>query len=1235
MRLKGAVFVFLFALQNLASADTILTWDVTGTTGTSGSSTASAPVVGVSGSAMSAGTGSGLGNISGGTTSPANTWNRTWPSTNGAVYVNGQAFPYTDANGSMGAGLYITWTTTVNENYKLTITNFSGLNIAKTSSAGPTSAELYYSTDGVNFTKVGGTYTVTSTLSTSANAFTPASPIVIDGVTGGTVVTWRLVPFNGLVGRMGIGNANSSDFAILGTVTGGSAKNLTWGGGSGGWSVGGGGWLNGSTPATFAANDNVTINGGSLTVDAGGVSSGSLIVGGSSATTLSGGSITGTTLTKSGIGNLTLAMANTFSGGVSATGGTITVGVIGALGSGSLSMDGATLAVSDPAVTQLIQALSIGTNDASVLVDSGAGLALSAAVAATGTSTGGAKGDTNSFNVLTKKGAGSLAFNNAVGTQMSYDTTTKAITTAGAIQLNIESNGAVYFNGNTKTMNLGSGVLTDTFDTNTTPPTKLTSYNGMIWDGDFYFSSGTVQINGGNIRGAGKIYVIQAGGTFAQRLNFNSPDVDNNVDVASGATLTLSAASGARIKFHGLLTGAGTVANTGSGGASLDNTNPSAFTGFFNVYQSSASSSGGMSLKAQALASASGVNFQSGQAGLPKLTIENSTNTPGAVIACPIIGPGQLTKAYDGDVVLVGENTFSGGFVIQDAGTVYVTNTNSLGAGSLIAGGVDSRIGLHSSSSANEIVITNNVDTWVPVLKTSYGTVTNVVGGVTNVTTNSTNVTTSYYVMAFAPGTNTNTGIVRSIRLDSLVTNAGLLKVSGNGNLFVNNTSNSYTGGTEIGTGAIIISNPAVLGTGPVNFGTTTNSFLRFAANMTLTNLVTASGVTTNSTNVTKYTANLNVDTGVTVTLSGGLKSKGVVGVDQKYGARVEKWGTGTLILAGSNDISETLVVNEGVLQLNTNTAASLATALKFSGGKMLLNYGGTLQAGDLNVDANSILDLGGNGPRTIRFANLASTFSSNSPVYLTVTNAASGSIYFPTNTSADRLKQIKSADQPTYAAYVDGTTGLLSFGPAKLDQTITFGILVAKMVGDAPFALNATASSLLTVTYTSSNTNVATVSGNTVTIKAAGTTTITASQIGDASYNAAPNVTQVLVVNAPAGTTFSSWSSGATLNSANLAKYAFGGASGLNATDGKASVMGGDASTLTLTAIVRTDDTSLTVTPEASTSLSSGWSSTGISTNTPSDQTGVPAGCAKKIFSVNRGVDDKKFLRLKAVIAP
>ena len=116
-------------------------------------------------------------------------------------------------------------------------------------------------------------------------------------------------------------------------------------------------------------------------------------------------------------------------------------------------------------------------------------------------------------------------------------------------------------------------------------------------------------------------------------------------------------------------------------------------------------------------------------------------------------------------------------------------------------------------------------------------------------------------------------------------------------------------------------------------------------------------------------------------------------------------------------------------------------------------------------------------------------------------------------------------------------------------------------------------------------------------------------------------------------GTTFAVWSGGAVLNAENLAKYAVGGATSLTATDGKASVVGLDANTLTLTAIVR-DDPSLIFSGEAVTSLedfSTISSITAATVEDAADQTLLPANCKRKVFTVTRGPNDERnFLRIK-----
>ncbi|MBK9223774.1 MAG: hypothetical protein IPO23_02300 [Flavobacterium sp.] len=84
-----------------------------------------------------------------------------------------------------------------------------------------------------------------------------------------------------------------------------------------------------------------------------------------------------------------------------------------------------------------------------------------------------------------------------------------------------------------------------------------------------------------------------------------------------------------------------------------------------------------------------------------------------------------------------------------------------------------------------------------------------------------------------------------------------------------------------------------------------------------------------------------------------------------------------------------------------------------------------------------------------------------------------------------------------------------------KATAVITFGALAAKTTADVPFALTATSTSGNTVTYVSGTPATATISGSTVTIVAAGSTVITASDAGNANYDAAVDVPQTLTVTA------------------------------------------------------------------------------------------------------------------------
>jgi len=94
-------------------------------------------------------------------------------------------------------------------------------------------------------------------------------------------------------------------------------------------------------------------------------------------------------------------------------------------------------------------------------------------------------------------------------------------------------------------------------------------------------------------------------------------------------------------------------------------------------------------------------------------------------------------------------------------------------------------------------------------------------------------------------------------------------------------------------------------------------------------------------------------------------------------------------------------------------------------------------------------------------------------------------------------------------------TSGSTDYAPdwqmRKIDQTISFAALADRKVGDPDFPLVAAATSGLPVTFAA--TGSCTISGVTVQLTGAGSCAVTASQPGNATYNAAPDVSQSFLI--------------------------------------------------------------------------------------------------------------------------
>jgi hypothetical protein len=151
----------------------------------------------------------------------------------------------------------------------------------------------------------------------------------------------------------------------------------------------------------------------------------------------------------------------------------------------------------------------------------------------------------------------------------------------------------------------------------------------------------------------------------------------------------------------------------------------------------------------------------------------------------------------------------------------------------------------------------------------------------------------------------------------------------------------------------------------------------------------------------------------------------------------------------------------------------------------------------------------------TLSLSNLSQTYNgspkpvsaSTSPIGLTGLSVTyDGSSTAPTN--AGSYTVVASLTNDNYeAANAAGTLTI-----AKANQTITFGALANKTFNDPDFAVTATSSSGLSVTFATAQ-GQCTVSGNSVHITGAGSCTVRASQSGSDNYNAALNVDQTFTI--------------------------------------------------------------------------------------------------------------------------
>jgi hypothetical protein len=361
----------------------------------------------------------------------------------------------------------------------------------------------------------------------------------------------------------------------------------------------------------------------------------------------------------------------------------------------------------------------------------------------------------------------------------------------------------------------------------------------------------------------------------------------------------------------------------------------------------------------------------------------------------------------------------------------------------------------------------------------------------------------------------------------------------------------------------------------PTGFEVSTSSASGYASSITVGGAGSLSStpiyVRLNSTNaVGTYSGNitLNSPDAVQVTIATASSSvapkelsiTGLIGVDKTYDTTTTATVTGTPSLVGVVGSDEVTLNSSSVTYNFANANAGIAKPIIVLGytldGTSASNYTVAQPTGitaTINKTASSI-SVTGSSTFTYNATAQGPTTSNVLGSTGTVTysyNGVSPTVYGPSSTRPT------NAGEYTVAATVLADTNFeaatsadYGFSIAKADQTITLAATDSRITASVPYTLALNASSGLPVTYQSSNGSVATLSGNTVTITGAGTTTITAIQAGDSNYNAATAATQTLtVIQAPIVLAGWDFTGVGTTSIATLAATTFN--SGLIATSG------------------------------------------------------------------------------------
>jgi|GEM_PF-2111277 len=674
-------------------------------------------------------------------------------------------------------------------------------------------------------------------------------------------------------------------------------------------------------------------------------------------------------LIKTGTGTQTLSSANTYTGGTTISDGTLNVTNSGALGSGTLTIDGGTLQTS----VNIANAITLNATP-NVIAANGNYRQLTGQISGAGGFTvangGGTAGLqlTNSANNF----QGDVTINSGTYLRLSNSEVipdTANVINNGNLRLDVpggdvetigglSGNGGVWIptnNNNSHTIVVGANDATATFNgtigaagqnnaylsftktgsgTQTLNGSLLHTGGTTVNDGVLRLNQGGLPLNGGSngqFGSSGQTITVSGSGTL---------QLSNNWVTGGGHQHELVATNGGTIDFNGADNYQGRITLTGGHVTTSGGTRPwrvgNFSDGLITVNASATASTINGSLCLVNTANVSKVTFDVADGGATYDLDMNATiyDHPGGYAGM------QVVKAGEGTMRLAGDSTYSGDTIVSQGRLILNTVSNTpVGTGTIILGDAntgsnDIRLDIYESTVwGPNSVLNNNIN----VSSQAGGTVT--IGLIDSAGPNLAGEYRGTITLQNKDVTFLNESPDR-MSLESRITGTGDVTFdSPVGRITVGNTANDFLGDVTITPGSVVQLQGAVI---PDTSDVTNDGSMRFN---------TLGGGFTERIGSLDGGGDIHVGWGGgTVDLEVGAtgNSGSFSGVISNGGGVINltKVGSGTQELTGVNTFTGVVRINDGVLSINSlaggNNSSALGASLGYSSN--LIFDGGTLR---------------------------------------------------------------------------------------------------------------------------------------------------------------------------------------------------------------------------------------------------------------------------------------------------